>query len=185
MERLLFYLSDGPLGHDYGSWQNYSTSQHKASCVRCGVTKYENHSMGSWYDGGDGWHYRNCSKCSYREKKDITAPSVSSFSATPGSWSSGNGTVTITARDKGSGIDYIEIYRTNVNTGASEAVASYSHGGTTSSVTDSYTEYDEGVFYYTAYLSDIAGNTSSSTSGRIFLDHSSPSISGTGNTNTA
>ena len=179
------YMSDGPLGHSYGSWQNYSITQHKASCVRCGVTTYGYHSMGNWYDGGDGWHYRKCNQCSYTEKKDCTAPSVSNFSATPNSWSSGNGTVTITARDKGSGLTTIEIYRTNVNTGASERVASYNHGGTTASVTDTYTEHEEGVYYYTAYLLDSVGNGSSSTSATIYLDHSNPSISGTENTNTA
>jgi len=178
------YMSDGPLGHSYGSWQNYSTTQHKASCVRCGVTTYGYHSMGNWYDGGDGWHYRNCSQCSYQEKKDITAPSVSSFSATPNSWSAGIGTASITARDKGSGIDYIEIYRTNVNTGASTKVATYSHNGTTSSVSNSYSQTSEGIYYFTAYLYDKAGNSSSSTSARIYLDHSNPVLAGMSNTNT-
>ena len=179
------YMPDGPLGHDYGSWSMYSNTQHKASCVRCGITKYESHSMGAWYDGGDGWFYRDCSKCEYQEKKDITAPSVSSFSAIPNSWSAGNGTVTITARDRGSGINYIEIYRTNVNSGVSERVAIYYHGGTTLNVTNSYTEHDEGVYYYTAYLYDNVGNYSTSTSETIYLDHSNPTIEGTGNTNTS
>jgi len=179
------YMSDGPLGHSYGAWQNYSTTQHKASCVRCGVTTYGYHSMGSWYDGGDGWHYRKCHQCSYTEKKDCTAPSVSSFSAIPNSWSSGSGTVTIMARDKGSGIDYIEIYRINVNTGGSTKVATYTHGGTTSTVTNTYTETEEGVFYYVAYLYDKWSNGSSSTSSRIYLDHSNPELSGMSNTNTS
>ncbi len=177
------YMPDGPLGHDYGSWTMDSDTQHKASCVRCGITKYESHSMGSWYNGGDGWYYRDCYSCSYQEKKDITNPS-GSISATPNSWSSWYGTVTISGYDEGSGLSSISLYRTNVSTGGSECVGSFDCGGTTASVTEYYTEYEEGIYYYTAYFYDEEGNSSSATSGRIYLDHTSPSISGTGNTNT-
>lgn len=177
-------IPEGPLGHNYGGWSKHSNTQHVRSCSRCGVKDYANHRMGNWYDGRDGWEYRDCSDCSYQEKRDKEKPSISSFTATPTSWSAGNGTVKITARDKGSGIDTIVITRVNVNSGATKTVGTYSHNGSTSSVTDTYTETSEGVFYYTAAVTDKLGNKSTSTSATIYLDHSNPVISGVNNTET-
>ena len=115
---------------------------------------------------------------------DETKPSISNFTATPNSWSAGNGTVTITARDKGSGIDKIELYRKNVKSGATELIKTYKHSGTTDSVTDTYTQKAEGVYQYTVYVYDKAGNVSSKTSSKIYLDHSNPVMSGLNQTNT-
>lgn len=176
------YLPDGPLGHNYGGWSNYSNTQHVRSCTRCGVKDYGNHSMGNWYDGGDGWEYRDCNACNYREKRDRAKPSISTFSATPNQWSAGNGTIKLTVRDKGSGIDTIVITRVNVNSDATKVVGSYNHNGSTSSITETYVETDEGVFYYTAKVTDKAGNVSTSTSATIYIDHSHPAINGVENT---
>lgn len=176
------YIPSGPLGHNWGSWQNYSSTQHRRQCSRCHIYDYGNHSMGNWYDGGDGWHYRTCTKCSYTEKYDFTAPTINTFTATPTNWSAGNGTVTIKARDRGSGIKTIKLVRTNVNSGATSTVATWNVGGSTSTVTYSYTETNEGVFKYTVYVTDNYNNQSSQTSATIYLDHSNPVIDGIQNT---
>lgn len=175
-------IPEGPLGHSWGGWRQYSSSQHVRNCSRCGIADYGTHRMCNWYDGGDGWHYRYCYDCGYTEKYDFTAPSINSFSAVPNSWSAGNGTVTISARDRGSGINYIQLYRTNVNSGATQSVATWYAYGSTANVSYTYTETAEGVFYYTVHLYDQYGNHSSSTSSRIYLDHSNPVLYGMENT---
>lgn len=172
------YLPSGPLGHNFGGWNQYSSSQHVRYCSRCGLADYGNHRMGNWYDGGNGWHYRSCADCGYTERYDFTAPSILGFTATPTNWSAGNGTVSLRTQDKGSGVNYAQLYRTNVNSGATDLVATWHGGGSTGALSWSYTETSEGVFYYTVHIYDMYGNHSSSTSSTIYLDHSDPVISG-------
>ncbi len=176
------YIPEGPLGHDWGSWRQYSSTHHVRYCKRCGLAQYAAHSMGNWFDGGNGWHYRVCSVCGYTERYDFTAPSINGFVAYPNYWSSGNGTVTISTRDRGSGVGYVQLYRTNVNSGATDLVASWYAGGSTGYLSYNYTETAEGVFRYTVNIYDLYGNHSSSTSNNIYLDHSNPIIYGIENT---
>ena len=172
-------IPEGPLGHNWGSWRQYSSSQHVRNCTRCGIANYAGHRMCGWYDGGDGWHYRYCFDCGYMERYDFTAPSINTFTAVPNSWSAGNGTVTIKARDRGSGISSINLVRTNVNSGAVNTVAIWCPGGSTGAVTYTYTETVEGVFRYTVYVKDGYGNQSSQTLSNIYLDHSNPVLTAT------
>ncbi|MDD3138680.1 MAG: InlB B-repeat-containing protein [Lachnospiraceae bacterium] len=116
---------------------------------------------------------------------DKTGPSCSSLVATPNNWSAGNGMVSFTVRDPWSGLSSVTLQRYSYVTGAWSDVQTWTFGGTTDSVTRSYTETSEGVFYYRLILSDVLGNTSSTNSATIYLDHSNPVISGVENTVTA
>ena len=176
------YMPDGPLGHDWGSWQQHNATHHVRYCRRCGISDYGYHNMGAWYDGGNGWHYRSCGSCGYTERYDFTAPTILSFKAEPYYWSAGNGTVSLSARDWGSGINYILLFRTNANSGATDQVAKWECNGTTNPVNYTYKEYAEGVYYYTVHLYDCYGNHSEGTTGKIYLDHSNPVLYGMENT---
>ncbi|MDD3139437.1 MAG: hypothetical protein PHX08_10760 [Lachnospiraceae bacterium] len=116
---------------------------------------------------------------------DKTGPSCSSFVAMPNSWSAGNGMVSFTARDPWSGLSSATLQRYSYVTGAWSDVQTWTFGGTTDRVSRSYIETLEGVFYYRLVLSDVLGNTSSTNSATIYLDHSNPVISGVENTVTA
>lgn len=116
--------------------------------------------------------------------KDETAPSCSDFVAVPNYWSAGNGTVTFSVQDKGSGLSSITLQRYSYVTRSWSTVKTWSYNGTTSKVTGSYTEYSEGVFYYKLTVTDKAGNTTAKTSATIYLDHSNPVLSGAQNTYT-
>lgn len=112
---------------------------------------------------------------------DSTAPS-GSITATPNSWSCGNGTVSLTVQDLGSGISSVKLQRYSYVTGTWSDIGSWSYSGTTSSVSKSHTETSEGVFYYKLTVKDVAGNTTEKTTAAIYLDHSNPVISGASNT---
>lgn len=114
--------------------------------------------------------------------KDETAPGCSDLVATPNYWSAGNGTVTFSAQDQGSGLSAITLQRYSYLTRSWSTVKTWSYNGTTSKVTGSYTEYSEGVFYYKLTITDKAGNTTTKTSATIYLDHSNPVLSGAQNT---
>lgn len=116
--------------------------------------------------------------------KDETAPSSSDFIARPNQWSAGNGTVTFNAQDQGSGMSSIVLERYSYVTRTWSTVKTWSYNGTKNSVSGSYTEYSEGVFYYKLTLKDKTGNTTTKTSSNIYLDHSNPVLSGVQNTNT-
>lgn len=47
-----------PLGHSYSSWSRYSSTQHKKSCTRCGVSVFGNHYLSS--------NGMNCGGCGTR-----------------------------------------------------------------------------------------------------------------------
>ena len=120
-------------------------------------------------DGGTVTMYANWS--------DQTAPSCDSFTATPDSWSSGNGSITLKATDEGSGISKVTIIRIDISDENAETeVASFDHYGSTYQITDVYTERSEGIFQYKAVITDGAGNTTTETSEKIYLDHSEPVI---------
>lgn len=75
--------------------------------TRTGYTfKYWNASIGGTYSpGGNYTHDQNGGTVTMTAYwKDETAPSCSSFSAIPNSWSSGNGTASFSAQDKGTGM---------------------------------------------------------------------------------
>ena len=114
--------------------------------------------------------------------KDETSPSCGDFVAKPNQWSAGNGTVTFSAQDKGSGLASITLQRYSYVTRSWSTVKIWTYNGTTSKVTGSYTEYSEGVFYYKLTITDKVGNTTTKTSSTIYLDHSNPMLSGAQNT---
>ena len=155
--------------------------------TRTGYTfKYWNASIGGTYNpGGSYTHDQNGGTVTMTAYwKDETAPSCSSFSAIPNSWSSGNGTVSFSAQDKGSGMSSIKLQRYSYVTKTWSDIKTWTYSGTTNVVTGSYTETTEGVYYYKLTLTDKAGNVTEKTSAVIYLDHSNPVISGHTNTKT-
>ena len=154
---------------------------------RTGYTfKYWTASIGgTYYPGGSYTHDQDGGTVTmYANWKDETAPSCSSFGAVPNSWSAGNGTVSFTAQDQGTGMSSITLSRYSYVTQTWSGIKTWTYSGTTSAVSGSYTETSEGVFYYKLVLKDVAGNVSEKTSATIYLDHSSPVLSGMENTNT-
>lgn len=117
--------------------------------------------------------------------KDETAPNCSSFSAIPNHWSDGNGTVTYTVRDQGSGLASIVLERYSYVTRTWSTVKTTTYSGTTASTSGSYTETSEGVFYYKLTIKDKTGNVTTKTSAAIYLDHSNPVLSGMNTTVTS
>lgn len=115
-------------------------------------------------------------------KFDKTGPHCSSLIARPNSWSAGNGTVTFTVQDPWSGLSTVILQRYSYVTRTWENMQSWNYYGTTSAVSGSYTETAEGVFYYRLWMSDVLGNTSTTNSDTIYLDHSNPLIHGVENT---
>ena len=121
----------------------------------------------------------------YARWSDRYAPANSISIDPKDTWISGNGTVTVTAQDNGTGLDTITIKRRNVNSGAVTTVATFQCNGTTDSVTKTYTETSEGVFEYTCEAKDRASNVGrSSAAGRLQIDHSNPVIRGLDSVNT-
>ena len=116
--------------------------------------------------------------------KDETAPECSDFYARPNKWSAGNGTVGFSCRDEGSGISSIKLERYSLVTRTWTTVKTWSCGNTKSTVSKTYTETDEGVFYYRLTIKDKEGNKTVMTSDTIYLDHSNPVLYGMENTNT-
>lgn len=108
---------------------------------------------------------------------DETAPTISKCSASPTSWSAGNGTVTVTAQDSGSGLNKIDLYRYSYVTDKTELVKTWNCSNTKDAVTKTYTETSEGVFYYGAFVFDAVGNASALGTETIYLDHSNPVLS--------
>lgn len=155
--------------------------------TRTGYTfKYWTASIGgTYYPSGKYTHDQDGGTVTMKAYwKDETSPTAT-ITATPTSWSAGNGTVTITSQDKGSGLASFTLQRYSYVTGTWSTVKSWSFDGTTSSTIKTYTETDEGVFYYKVTIKDKAGNSKSATSDTIYLDHSAPVIHGAGNTVTS
>ena len=118
-------------------------------------------------------------------KYDITAPECISFTAVPNSWSSGNGTVTFSIQDKGVGTTSAVLERYSYVTKTWSTIKTYTYSATTNLLSETYTETAEGVFLYRLTMKDKLGNSRVQSTSIIYLDHSSPVIAGSGNTNTA
>ena len=114
--------------------------------------------------------------------KDETDPSCSSFSAVPNYWSAGNGSVSFTVQDEGSGLVSVTLQRYSDVTKTWSTMKTWSYNGTTSAQSGTYTETAEGVFYYRLIIKDKVGNTTIKDSACIYLDHSNPVIYGVENT---
>ena len=135
---------------------------------------------GTYYPGGSYTHDQDGGTVVMKANwADETKP-TGTITAGPNSWSTGNGTVTITAQDKGSGLASFTLQRYSYVTGSWSTVMTWSLNGTTASVTRTYTETSEGVFYYRVIITDKAGNSQTASSNAIYLDHSSPVIYGLG-----
>ena len=167
-----------PLGHDWGPWTCVNSRQHMRTCRRCGLTQYENHSMSSWHSHGDGNYSRNCPICGYSQSKGLF------LSVSTTDWTAGNVTVNVSGYDEGEGNSSITLYRVNCITGATTTVGSYGHGGAHGWTNDSFTQTDEGIYYFYAISTDTQGHSIQSSTGRVHLDHSNPVIIGTENTET-
>lgn len=180
---------------DYLSGTSYNGSGLKSlvikdssgTVVKSGVSSAK-YTLSATYQGTYTWtivatdNVGHTSTKTVTTRYDKTGPDCSSLVATPNNWSAGNGTVTFTARDPWSGLSSAVLKRYSYVTGTWKDVKSWSFNGTTSSVTRTYTETEEGVFYYKLVLTDALGNTSSHTSDTIYLDHSKPEIWGVENT---
>lgn len=135
-------------------------------------------SIGGTYKPGDEYtHDQNGGKVTMKAIwSDNIPPLISELKADPNTWSSGNGTISVTALDQGSGINKIELKRKSLVTNVTTTVKTWYHFGTTQEVKDTYTEVDERVYVYTVIVTDVAGNSSQKTSSVIYLDHSNPSL---------
>ena len=138
---------------------------------------------GTYYPGSAYTHDQDGGTVTMKANwKDDINPNCSSFSAIPNYWSAGNGTVTFTVRDQGSGLASVKLQRYSYVTGTWSDIKTWTYSGTTASKSGSYTETSEGVFYYKLTVKDKAGNTTAKTSAVIYLDHSNPDIHGIENT---
>lgn len=146
--------------------------------------KYWNASIGgTYYPSGSYTHDQDGGTVTMKAYwKDETSPSCSSFSAVPNYWSAGNGTVSFTVQDEGSGLASVTLQRYSDVTKTWSTVKTWSYNGTTSAQSGTYTETAEGVFYYRLIIKDKVGNTTTKDSAYIYLDHSNPVIYGVENT---
>ena len=149
--------------------------------------KYWNASIGgTYYPGSSYTHDQDGGTVTMKAYwKDETDPSCSSFSAVPNYWSAGNGTVSFTARDQGSGLASVTLKRFSDVTKSWSTVKTWNYNGSTSYQSGTYTETSEGVFYYKLTIKDKVGNTTTKTSSNIYLDHSNPVVYGVENTVTS
>lgn len=141
-------------------------------------------SIGGTYQPGSAYgHDQNGGTVTMKAKwVDDIAPSCSSFTAVPNYWSAGNGTVSFTVRDQGSGLASVKLQRYSDVSKTWSDVKTWSYSGTTESQSGTFIETSEGVFYYRLIITDKAGNTTTKTSNYIYLDHSNPVINGVENT---
>lgn len=138
---------------------------------------------GTYQPGGAYGHDQNGGTVTMKAKwVDDIAPSCSSFTAVPNYWSAGNGTVSFTVRDQGSGLASVKLQRYYDVSKTWSDVKTWSYSGTTESQSGTYIETSEGVFYYRLIITDEAGNTTTKTSNYIYLDHSNSVINGVENT---
>lgn len=146
--------------------------------------KYWNASIGgTYYPSGNYTHDQDGGTVTMKAYwKDETAPSCSSFSAVPNYWSVGNGSVSFTVQDEGSGLASVTLQRYSDVTKTWSTMKTWSYNGTTSAQSGTYTETAEGVFYYRLIIKDKVGNTTTKDSACIYLDHSNPVIYGVENT---
>lgn len=146
--------------------------------------KYWNASIGGiYYPGSSYTHDQDGGTVTMKAYwKDETDPSCSSFSAVPNYWSAGNGSVSFTVQDEGSGLASVTLQRYSDVTKTWSTVKTWSYNGTTSAQSGTYTETSEGVFYYRLIIKDKVGNTTTKNSACIYLDHSNPVIYGVENT---
>lgn len=180
------YDANGGSGAPGNQIKTYGVSMNLSSTIptRTGYTfKGWSCSIGGTYQPGQSYTYdQNSGTVTMKAMwADETAPTINSITATPTSWSSGNGTVSVKAIDQGSGISKIVLTRYSYVTGETITVATWYHNGATTTITDTYTEKNEGVYKYTATIYDVSGNVSTKTSDIMRLDHSNPVIYGVSN----
>lgn len=140
--------------------------------------KYWNASIGgTYYPSSSYMHDQDGGTVTMKAYwKDETDPSCSSFSAVPNYWSAGNGTVSFTVQDEGSGLASVTLQRYSDVTKTWSTVKTWGYNGTTSAQSGTYTETAEGVFYYRLIIKDKVGNTTTKDSACIYLDYSKPVI---------
>lgn len=116
----------------------------------------------------------------YAKWKDETPPDIASITATPTTWSSSDGTVTIKASDKGSGLKKVELYRkSNAETSYSLVKTFEENPATTADKTYTYTETTDGSHQYKAVAFDAAGNKRELESNVIYIDKTAPNTTKT------
>ncbi len=119
---------------------------------------------------------KNATVTLYAVWVDDISPTVS-ISATPTSWSTGSGSVSVTAYDQGTGLASITLKRYSYLDSTLTTIGTWTYDGTTSTQTVSYTETDEGIYQYLVTVVDKNGNSKTASTSYIYLDHSSPSVS--------
>lgn len=111
----------------------------------------------------------------YAKWVDETPPKIASITATPVTWSNSDGTVTIKASDKGSGLKKVELYRkSNKETSYSLVETFTENPATTADKTYTYTETTDGSHRYKAVAFDAAGNKTELESDVIYIDKTAP-----------
>lgn len=182
-EHTVHYDANGGLGAPSDQTKKYGVQMSISTSVptKLGYTfKYWTASIGGKYNSGQEYtHDQDGGTVTMTAYwNDETAPNCTSFYALPNSWSEGEGTVGFTVQDQGTGLASVELNRYSYVTRSWSTVKTWSYDGTTTAQTDTYTETDEGVFYYRLTVKDKAGNIITKNSVAIFLDHSSPVLSG-------
>lgn len=162
--------------HHFGPWTD-SGIDHYRTCKDCRHVERGNHSYNAWKDDPDrpGWQKHTCVDCGHPEWRDIEPPTVSVSANPSGKWTAGDVTVTIKAKDRGSGLSSVLLYRTNTLDKTTSCVKTYSFKGQTDEQTCSFTETNEGRFTYYAIASDKSNNKKQSDPTKeAMLDHSDP-----------
>ena len=164
------------LGHDWTGWVCVDSSRHMRTCRRCGITQYEGHMISGWHSSGGGNYSRDCSRCTYSQEKGLF------ISASASTWTAGEAVINVSGYDGADGCAGITLYRTNCITGVQTLIGDFDHHGAHDWPADTFSQEDEGIFYYTAVMTDMAGHSVQASTGRVYVDHSAPVIIGAENT---
>ncbi|MFN2938382.1 InlB B-repeat-containing protein [Lachnospiraceae bacterium YH-ros2226] len=164
--------------HEYGPWVSDNAYTHHRNCKDCGHKETDNHHFTEWKDDPNkpGWQERHCKDCGHKEWRDVEPPTVSISAAPIGTWQRGDVTVTVKAKDRGSGLKLVSLYRKDVLTGEVACIKNFNFSGETSEQTKTYTETAEGRWLYYAKAADQWSNSKTTdwTGKEAMLDHSNP-----------
>ena len=181
------FTGDDGLAHAY---QETNMWTHTQTCTECLAydpnqqykTAEHLHNFSDWTEtsAGSGNFTRKCVDCGYVQTRTLK------LVVNPGIWTYNFSTVTISSSDNGYGNATVEVYRVNVITGEKELLSGLTQVngsvnanilsdhvtgklGAASNIT--YTQTEEGVWYFQAVSTDAQGNKIVSNSPRIYIDH--------------
>ena len=151
----------------YNPNQQYKTSEHL-------------HNFNSWTETSAGVFTRKCIECGYVQTRTLT------LTVSPGIWTADSSTLTVSSSDNGYGNATIEIFRINVITGEKEQLTGLTqvNGSVNANILNdhvigrlgaadniTYTQTEEGVWYFQAVSTDAQGNKITANSPRMYIDH--------------